>query len=308
MFCHPIYADDDTTDADDINDDFENGYLITAAPTAAPERSDEWILMLLNACIANRSIPNVTFDTTAKTPPTRPQLSSDESTTSPTQFRHELNAPSLFKVYESIERNIAAANKIGTTDSIRNDINSCLEYIKSLLNIQSMNYVKSLCHRVAPYHRSDNDDNYDDNNNNDIIVAYGTKNLSYARPIISTNQVERWGVSIMNKMILQVEFYSFDPCAIPHRYYYHQVVTKRFVERLQQLRKVFATIARQNQEERWGATIINNVIIKLRSTCLHLYICLMQCYFNFTHTRKRRSVASRWGVLNCEQLIVNQYS
>jgi len=106
----------------------------------------------------------------------------------------------------------------------------------------------------------------------------------------------------MNKMIHQVEFYSFDPFAIPHRYYYHQVVTKRFIERLQQLRKVFATIAHQNQEERWGATIINTVIIKLGSTCLHPYICLMQCYFNFTHTRKRRSVASRWGVLNCEQL------
>ena len=106
-------------------------------------------------------------------------------------------------------QDLITANEIGTTDSICNDINSCLEYVKSLHNIQSMNYVKLLRHRneakvssninngehIAPYYQSDTVDNYDDNNNIDIIVAYGTNATTkknnhiyfYAKPIISTN-------------------------------------------------------------------------------------------------------------------------
>ena len=73
--------------------------------------------------------------------------------------------------------------------------------------------------------------NYSICNDIKINVADGTNattkktNLIYAKPIISIKQEERWDVTIMNNVIPQVEFYSFDPLAIPHRYNYHQDVT-----------------------------------------------------------------------------------
>jgi len=146
---------------------------------------------------------------------------------------------------------------------------------------------------------------------NTSIVWDGTNAITkktdiiYAKPIISIiKQEERWDIPANHEqydpsswvLLIWSSWYPSSILLSPGRDQEIYWKNTTIVQSLHYscISKSRRKMGRNNHQHRDNQTTIN---------ASNLYICPMQYYFNSTHTRTRRSITSRWGILNCDQLI-----